>query len=258
MLPTRPGPPAQQLRLSDLKPTPLHRTGLLQWEHGGKGAAGSAWARPCPYRHGRPDIISLYGVRPGWRPRSRGNATVCPGSWEGPCRHRAGPREARVPRSGRWRTQAKHLVPRPRAGLRLRAGTSHTPNTAKTRQPDMWSPSPAAANTEEGHRHKTQMPSAASPMGGLAPSPEAHHCWSTGTAPRCRSCASPAPAETGRWALRGCRAAPSRRVGDGAEAEPQTQPSWLAQGVLERGRVMSTSAGQRNGSEMGVCPLHLV
>lgn len=48
-LPARPGPRAQQLRLSGLKTTPLHRAGLLRWEHGGKRAAGTERARPCPY-----------------------------------------------------------------------------------------------------------------------------------------------------------------------------------------------------------------
>lgn len=94
------------------------------------------------------------------------------------------------------------------------------------------------------------MPSGGHPIHGLAPCPKAHHCWSTGTARCCRSSASPGLAETGQRALPRCRTGPSHRQGDRAEEEPQTQSSWLAQGVLERGTVMSTM-GQRNGLRDG-------
>lgn len=89
------------------------------------------------------------------------------------------------------------------------------------------------------------------PWDGTMPSSEAHHCWSTGTAPRCRSCGSPGLEAPGQRARPRCRTGPSHRLGDGGREEPQRLPSWLAQGALKRGMVVSTITGTEKEATRG-------
>lgn len=76
------------------------------------------------------------------------------------------------------------------------------------------------------------------------PPSEAHRCRSNGTAPRCRSCGSPGLEATGQRAHPRCRTGPSQRQGDEYKEEPRRLPSWLAQGALKRGTVISTITGR--------------
>lgn len=146
-------------------------------------------------------------------------------------------------------TPAKLLAPHPCSVLRPKVGTSHTSHTVKTRQPDTCfrSNTGGGAQAVRHRRHPATFPGTseptAHPVHGSAPSVKAHHRWSNGAAPRCKSCASPGLEETGRRALPRCKSGPSRREGDGPEEGPQRQSFWSAQGVLERGTVVSTPAG---------------
>lgn len=99
---------------------------------------------------------------------------------------------------------------------------------------------------------RTQMPRGGSsrrpgalprPGDGTAPSSKAHRCWSSGTAPRCRSCGGPGPEGPGQRALPRCKAVPSRRQGGRREDAPRGLSSWLAQEALERGVAVSPTAG---------------
>lgn len=120
-------------------------------------------------------------------------------------------------------------------------------------------------DTGEGAGRKTQTPAATAPARGARRPPprwrgaqwEAYRCRSRGPAPHCSSGARPGPEETGRRAPPRCRPAPSPWPGR-REEEPQRQSSWLAQGVLERGTVVSTMAGdggavQRDGERASLC-----
>lgn len=116
---------------------------------------------------------------------------------------------------------------------------------------------PNSRHGGRGAGGKTQMPHGyfsrrlqaplPTPLDAMAPSSKAHRCWSSRTAPRCRSCVSPGLEEPGQWALPRCKTGPSHWPGDRREEEPQTQSSWLAQGALGREWRSAPSLGQRHG-----------
>lgn len=103
----------------------------------------------------------------------------------------------------------------------------------------------AGGKTQMPHGYLTRCLGAPLPtaLNAMAPSSKAHHCRSSGTAPRCRSSVSPGLEEPGQRALPRCKTGPSHRPGDRREEEPQRQSFWLAQGVLEGGMAISTMAG---------------
>lgn len=148
----------------------------------------------------------------------------------------------------RPRMQARRLALHPCTALRGRVRASHSRHTVQTRQPGAWPHPPPTPDTRGGAqavRHFARCLGAPLPtaLDAMAPSSKAHHCRSSGTAPRCRSSVSPGLEEPGQRALPRCKTGPSHRPGDRREEEPQRQSFWLAQGVLEGGMAVSTMAG---------------
>lgn len=155
--------------------------------------------------------------------------------------------------------QARHGALHPCAVLRGSGGRGrpHSPHGADATAGLTVPLTPQHQTRGMGTGRKTQMPRGCSsrrlgapppapppaPGDGTAPSCKAHHGWSSGTAPRCRSCGGPGPEGLGQRALPRCKAVPSRRPGDRGEDEPQGLSSWLAQEALERGAAVSPTTG---------------
>lgn len=192
----------------------------------GAGAAGvQAWSseQSGDLPGSQMGCISIHAASrsPGAQCRLQGGASQAPGS-----RHT-------IPRAEQRKPQLR---------------TAHS-----TRRPDSQTqPTSRRPNRARGRLRRPLLgpPGAHPTPAGTMPSSEAHHCWSNGAAPRCRSCGSPGLEATGQRARPSCRTGPSQWQGGGGGEEPRTLPSWLAQGALKRGTVVSTIT-RREGEAMG-------